>query len=238
MIEISKHEYGILLAILSKWSKHFFASGSRVKSTHQKYSDIELCYLEPIEKKILYNIQEALEESNLTCTVDIVDFQQASETFQNLIKDDLVKLPRAEIRKPKSDDEWQTYHDIRINELFSSIPNVVYDPNHPSITNENNHHFLFYLDEEPVGVLHIEIKSHAQAVIRDIAVVSDHQTKGYGAAVLSLAHNWLQERNIHKVNLHSRHEIVDFYKKFGYSEMKFEDEGGLPVPRVDMGRFL
>lgn len=92
MIQIDEKHLKILLAILKKYPYSFYAFGSRVKGEQQKFSDLDLCYKEFIPLNILNQIKSDLNESNLPFNVDLIDYLAASEDFQNLIKNDLIKI--------------------------------------------------------------------------------------------------------------------------------------------------
>lgn len=92
MIGIEYRHYKILLDIFKKYPFSFYAFGSRVKNTYQKFSDLDICYMDPIPLKVLGQIRNELEESNLPFRVDLIDYSAADENFQKLIKNDLVQL--------------------------------------------------------------------------------------------------------------------------------------------------
>jgi len=238
MIHIANVEYALLLSILSLSKNPFYAFGSRVKGTQEKYSDLDICYIEPLSSKVLYTIKEMLEDSNLTFRVDIVDFHSASDTFQKLIKDDLVKLPRVVIKQPCSQEEWILYHDIRIKAVFSMTPSVAYEPSHPVFSENNHHHFIFYLDNQPLGILYIEITSTHSAIIRNVTLNTKDKTSLYGAALIHLVHRWLQELKIHHVNLQCQPETNVFFGELGYSEMQFQNKQPGLSQNIEMGRYL
>lgn len=81
-----------VLNILAKYPYTFYAFGSRVKGTHRKFSDLDLCFVEPIPIAIQGEIREDFEESNLPFKVDLVDFNRASTDFQNKIRSELQLL--------------------------------------------------------------------------------------------------------------------------------------------------
>lgn len=89
MITMEEHHKPILAAILKKYPYTFYAFGSRVKNTQRKFSDLDLCYVEPIPLAVLSHINEDFEESKLPFKVDMVNWQNTSETFRSLIKKDL-----------------------------------------------------------------------------------------------------------------------------------------------------
>jgi len=87
----SRH-YQILLEILSKYPYVFYAFGSRAKGNPKRFSDLDLCFKESIPSRDLNAIVEALEESDLPFTVDVVDWNKCSAQFKELIGKDLVEI--------------------------------------------------------------------------------------------------------------------------------------------------
>lgn len=92
MIAVEERHLKILLEILSQAKIKFYAFGSRTKANNRKFSDLDLCYKEPILWETLVKIKTDLEESNLPFKVDLVDYNECSEDFKQLIDKDLVEL--------------------------------------------------------------------------------------------------------------------------------------------------
>ena len=89
MVTIEKKHLEILKNILKKYPYTFYAYGSRVTGKNRKYSDLDLCYKETIPTKIILDIQEELEESDIPFRVDLVYWNDMPEGFQKLIEKDL-----------------------------------------------------------------------------------------------------------------------------------------------------
>jgi predicted nucleotidyltransferase len=70
---IEKEDYDILKSILQKYPYKFYAYGSRVKGTAEKYSDLDLCYQDNIEGYKVEEIRELLEKSDLSFIVELVN---------------------------------------------------------------------------------------------------------------------------------------------------------------------
>ncbi len=92
MINIASEDLNTIRSILEKASINFYIYGSRVKGTSSKFSDIDICYKEPLSKELKWQLQEDLENSNLPFKVDLVDYNKCSEDFQKLIEKDLQAL--------------------------------------------------------------------------------------------------------------------------------------------------
>ena len=92
MIKLDKKHLNILKEILTKYPYTFYLFGSRAKGNSSKFSDIDLCYKEPIPKNIITKIRFELEDSNLPFFVDLVCWNNMTEGFQKLIEKDLNPL--------------------------------------------------------------------------------------------------------------------------------------------------
>ena len=64
-LQIEARHLNILKQILNKYPYQFYAYDSRTKGTTRKFSDLDLCYQEDIPRKVIYQIKEELEESDL-----------------------------------------------------------------------------------------------------------------------------------------------------------------------------
>lgn len=89
MIHIEPSHREILLKLSNKYGVSFFAFGSRVKGTHRKFSDLDICIKTLISDAQLSHLEEDLEESDLPFKVDVVLWDRCSEDFKNNIANDL-----------------------------------------------------------------------------------------------------------------------------------------------------
>ncbi|MCM1265640.1 MAG: nucleotidyltransferase domain-containing protein [Candidatus Gastranaerophilales bacterium] len=72
---------------------NIYIFGSRAKGTSKKYSDIDIALSdESLNNKILSTIKNNFENSTLPYEVDVIDLNNITEDFYNLIKNDLVEL--------------------------------------------------------------------------------------------------------------------------------------------------
>lgn len=90
MISLEPQHYEIVKTILGRYPYSFYAFGSRVRGTNKLFSDLDLLYIESIPIKILINIEEDFEESDLPFKVDLISWNEISDNFKQLIKNDLV----------------------------------------------------------------------------------------------------------------------------------------------------
>lgn len=85
----------ILFKHLSNTDIKVYVFGSRVKGKCKQYSDLDLALKNDINKiddRIISNLKYAFEESLIPIKVDILDFNNITDTFKNFIEKDLVEL--------------------------------------------------------------------------------------------------------------------------------------------------
>lgn len=89
MIDVFPEHLKIILDILKRFAPLYEvrAFGSRCNGKAKKYSDLDLAIVgsEKIDLKILADIKEAFEESNLPYRVDVLDWNVISDNFRKII---------------------------------------------------------------------------------------------------------------------------------------------------------
>lgn len=137
------------------------------------------------------------------------------------------------------DQEWQEYHRIRKKEIFDTIVNLTYNPNHPTMSDPSHKHIVLYKGTEIIGIAQIECKNEEYYILRSIAIDQKHQSQGYGKQLLKLIEKWIKQRGIKKIYLHTDNTAVDFYYKLGYQKMNFTDNDGVNLAnKIDLGKIL
>jgi len=95
MIDLSPIHTTIIKEILEKElpNDEVIIFGSRVNGTAKPYSDIDLAVIskEGLDKNKLWELREAFEESDLPFSVDVLDWNRLSKSFQDSIKDSCQK---------------------------------------------------------------------------------------------------------------------------------------------------
>ena len=93
---VNEEELKIIANIIAPFKDKykFFAYGSRVKGNFRELSDLDIMIKgkNPIEVFELEEIKENFDNSNLSYVVNLVDYFSISESFYNIIKDDLRKI--------------------------------------------------------------------------------------------------------------------------------------------------
>lgn len=98
MLDLSDQQMLLVKNILQKYipNKEVWAFGSRVNGTAKKFSDLDLAIIcsEKLPKKLIVSLEEAFDESDLPIKVDIVEFNNSSENFQEIIKSNYEVIKR------------------------------------------------------------------------------------------------------------------------------------------------
>jgi N-hydroxyarylamine O-acetyltransferase len=156
-----------------------------------------------------------------------------NEEYRHILKRDFnlhldINLPilftqeEYSLRSPRNRTEWSTYHRIRkeqIHDRYSSLkPYVSHNVEEWKI---NNFPLVFTRksDEKIFGTIRIDILNRLEASLRWISVDAPFTRQGLGKKMLTLAENFLQQRNIKLVRIPVEHGSKDFYTRLGYTEM-------------------
>ncbi|MBK9272401.1 MAG: GNAT family N-acetyltransferase [Saprospiraceae bacterium] len=88
---------------------------------------------------------------------------------------------------------------------------------------------LAAIDGNIIGTLTFQKQNDGLLKMRQVAVVSDLQNRGIGAALVTFAENWALTNGFHQIVLHARKEATKFYLKLGYHiEGEMYLEVGIP----------
>ncbi|GHU61541.1 hypothetical protein FACS189445_3670 [Spirochaetia bacterium] len=104
MIAVTELEFTIILDILAAYvpDGEVWAFGSRYRGTAKPYSDLDLAIIgnEKLSARLLGDIRDAFEESNLPFRVDALDWNSLSKEFQAIIKSgyEVIYSPKVEGR--------------------------------------------------------------------------------------------------------------------------------------------
>lgn len=93
MLHVLPKHKAELLEILSPYKEYeMYAYGSRVKGTHRKNSDLDLCFMKDMPWKTLDDLRDKFSESNLPFFVTIAPWKEFDATFKTLIQKDLLPI--------------------------------------------------------------------------------------------------------------------------------------------------
>lgn len=86
----------ILIAPLKMHACQVWIFGSRARGNHHRFSDIDILFKVPEGRSLppgfLAEVTERLEESRLSCKVDLVDDQFLSESYRSNVDSEKISL--------------------------------------------------------------------------------------------------------------------------------------------------
>lgn len=135
------------------------------------------------------------------------------------------------------DNEWKECHRIRKQQIFDRLPHIKYDPNHPTLTDPNHYHFVMMKGIDVIAVAQIEMFDEEAAILRILATDAPFQRHGYGTYFLNLMERWALQHGKIKILMHAARRAEQFYRRHGYTEMEFNDEG-VSDDHIDLGKLL
>jgi len=91
MKSITKKEAQILKEIFKNY-KNVYVFGSRIHGTHKKFSDLDVCLKNDIPAHEYVLLEEKLENSDLSFTVDLIEYSKVADTFKKIIDRDAIPL--------------------------------------------------------------------------------------------------------------------------------------------------
>jgi len=126
-----------------------------------------------------------------------------------------------------SPEHWAAYHALRKKVLFDDRGRPSkYDSNHPDDRRPSNRPVILMCDSAPVAAMRIDIVGSASfAIMRTVAVMANHQRRGYGRIVLSLAEEYALQNGSTAAVVFSAPDAVGFYTKCGYAPHTWDPQG-------------
>lgn len=135
-------------------------------------------------------------------------------------------------------DEWEAARDFRQKYFFDKVP--VADPYTWTFEHEDHAHFVLYKGTRIVGYAHLQLWKDQRAALRIIVIDEGQRGQGLGEHFLRLCERWLKQQGFKSLHTQASPEAHPFYRKYGYTEMPFNDpdEYESDPQDVDLGKAL
>lgn len=142
------------------------------------------------------------------------------------------------IMKCTHNAEWDAAKRLRNRYFFD--PLSISDPYTWTFDDPEHVHLVLYRGIEIIGYAHIQFWPDQRAALRIIVIDENHRRQGLGSHFLQLCEQFLKNQNIKSLHDEARPNVVNFYRKNGYTNMPFEDPSGEPPSTHDiaMGKKL
>lgn len=141
-------------------------------------------------------------------------------------------MSESELRRVTNEADWEAYHRIRESVLWTARGRLgVYDRSHPDEHADGNNPFLFVVDDEPIGVLRVDLEPPT-AWFRRVAIREDHQRRGHGRRMLELAMDFARLNGCIEARSNVDPVAVSFYRRLAFEVIEGVDAGGsIPMRR-------
>src|SRR5262249_37767600 len=144
----------------------------------------------------------------------------------------LANFNRIRIMKCTHYAEWDAAKRLRNNYFFD--PLSISDPYTWTFNHQEHAHLVLYNGVEIIGYAHIQFWPNHRAALRIIVIDEKHRGEGLGSQFLQLCEQWLKKQGITSLHDEARPNVVNFYRRNGYTEIPFEDPSGEPPSPYDI----
>ena len=123
------------------------------------------------------------------------------------------------IKQPETEKEFGAYYDLRwrvLREPWQQPRGSEKD----ELENESFHIMACGENNNVIAVGRLHFKNEAEAQIRYMAVLPEHNNKGLGKLILEALEKEAQLKQCKTITLQAREGALEFYKKQGYNTVK------------------
>jgi len=135
---------------------------------------------------------------------------------------------------PQDDSGWKAYHAIRQLVLYELRGRHDYDPAHPDDHTVGNFPFLYYVDHLPIGAVRLDLSAAdpAIATVRMVAILPQHQRRGFGTAMLQALELFAAGKEVRELKVLAAGDAATFYERCGWKPGKAVGNGLLLTKSV------
>jgi N-acetylglutamate synthase-like GNAT family acetyltransferase len=127
------------------------------------------------------------------------------------------------LRRPASAAEWASYHEIRRDVLLESREFALEQPDEDEALDSRHHPLLLWLDNRPIGTIHIDSLDGGFAALRLVAIDPNCQGRGHGLQLLTAAERFAREIGCRTAVVYATPDTAGFYSRAGYAEEFWDD---------------
>ena len=144
-----------------------------------------------------------------------------------------------DLRPPRAQDEWSTYHAIRRRAIFEVYrPDIAYDPDYPDEYKPNHLSNVLVWRGDVIGTIRIDVFGRARVAYRFVAVQPELQGRGHGTVLLGLAEEVVCRLGRSEIILDSTAPALGFYRRNGFVEVAWPHAEPLEPDLVRVGKRL
>lgn len=145
------------------------------------------------------------------------------------------------LERPACGEDWQAFHDIREQVLWSSRGRSGYNRQHADdYAVPDNHPMLLKLQGRPIGTVRLDDFGDGTGCVRLVAIIAEEQGKGHGRIMSELLEAKARDRGIGTLFVNAAPEAVAFYERTGWSRYEWDraELVGIAADCVQMRKLL
>jgi GNAT superfamily N-acetyltransferase len=127
-----------------------------------------------------------------------------------------------ELVKVSTDEDWQSYHDIRRKVLWEDRGKTGYNPANADEYLPAHHSLLLKLDGKPIGTTRFDNFGNGTGAVRLVAVISEGQNRGHGRELGRLVENYARQFSVTALLVNAAPEAVGYYEKTGWTRHSWD----------------
>ena len=139
-------------------------------------------------------------------------------------------------KTPSSSEEFKNYDLFRWEILRKPIGKSI-----ESLKDEyedSSYHLIGVIDNKIIACGRLHFNNAYEAQIRYMAIDEHFQRKGIGVKVIELLEAEAKKKQINKIVLNARNQVIEFYKKSGYKSLRKYEGSDTGIPHTTMEKIL
>ena len=121
-------------------------------------------------------------------------------------------------------EDWQAYHAIRRDVLWTARGRTSYDNSHADEYLPTNHPLLLKCDGVPVGTTRLDVRGDGTGVVRLVAIRAQGQRRGHGRELSRRVEARAQQFGLTTLYVNSVETAVDYYRKTGWEPFPWDPD--------------
>lgn len=120
--------------------------------------------------------------------------------------------------------DWQAYHRIRREVLWTARGRTGYDDGHADEALVTNHPLLLKYHGMPVGTTRLDERGEGAGVVRLVAIAAQEQRHGHGRHLSRLVEVRAKALGLTTLYVNAVEDAVDFYRKTGWEPFAWDPD--------------
>lgn len=138
------------------------------------------------------------------------------------------------------DEDWRSYHAIRLVALWDERGHAGYDDRYPDEYLPGNHPLLLTFEGRAIGTTRLDERGDGTGAVRLVAVASDFRGRGHGRVLGAMVEDYARSLGIRTLLVNAVPGAEGFYASTGWSRFAWDpaELTGLAADCVQMHKSI